>query len=136
MKVQELLKTLMLVLQNSMTKSAWSKIKTPIYLVAGLAAIYGIVYLAAGKPKAYDDTLLLQKIDSLQKIAVGLQKEQQVVLKNDVVIYKNLTKLQSQVDSIRGARSAANNYHNAVNNKIRTLEGRQVDSFFKQRYNY
>lgn len=137
MNLKQLLNSIALMIKGSVDRSAWSVIKKPLYILIGLAAIYGTVYLAAGKERpSHSDSLLLQKIDSLQKAAAMLQQAQTVALGNDIVLYKNIDRLQSQIDSIRGVKSIINNYYGARSSAVRTLQGKQLDSFFRQRYGY
>ena len=124
-------------IKSNVSSSVWSKIKTPLYIIIGLLLIYGTVYLAAGREKpAHDNTALLQRIDSLQKIAITLQQDQLASLKNDVVFNNNITRLQRQIDSLRGMRYIIHTYYEKKSATIRGLEGKQIDSFFKQRYGY
>lgn len=115
----------------------WSYIKIPLYILIALVVLYGIVYLAAGREKpTHNNKVLLQKIDSLQRVASQLQQTQATVLNNDVILRKSISKLQSQIDSIRGVKYIINNYYGARSSAVRSLQGKQVDSFFKQRYTY
>lgn len=124
-------------MKGSGKNSTWSYIKKPLYVILALAVLYGVVYLAAGRERpTHSDELLLRKIDSLQKAATQLQQTQTAVLSNNVVLHKNIDKLQSQIDSIRGVKSVINNYYGARGSAVRTLQGKQIDSFFKQRYGY
>lgn len=134
--MKEIFNSIFLMIKGS-TNSTWSYIKIPLYIIIALAVLYGVVYLAAGRERPnHSDELLLQKIDSLQKVALQLQQTQTVALGNDVVLYKNIDRLQSQIDSIRGVRSIINNYYGAKSNAVKTLQGKQLDSFFRQRYGY
>jgi hypothetical protein len=134
--MKDIINTILLMTKGS-TGSAWSYIKVPLYIIITLAVLYGVVYLAAGRERPdHSDELLLQKIDSLQKAAQQLQQIQTVALGNDVVLYKNIDRLQTQIDSVRGVKSIINNYYGAKSNAVKTLQGKQLDSFFRQRYGY
>ena len=137
MALRDILNSIVLMIKGSNSGSAWSYIKTPLYIIIAIAVLYGTVYLAASKERPnHSDTLLLQKIDSLQKAAGMMQQAQTVALGNDLVLYKNIDRLQSQIDSIRGVKSIINNYYSAKSNTVKTLQGKQLDSFFRQRYGY
>lgn len=135
--MKDIYNSIVSILKGDSNNSIWSYIRIPLYIIIALAVLYGVVYLAAGREKpAHDDELLIKKLDSLQTVALQLRQAQIATLGNDITLYKTITKLQSQVDSIRGVKFVVNNYYGAKSNVVKTLQGKQLDSFYRDRYGY
>lgn len=108
--------------------------KNIIYAVVGVVALYFIIQLATCNPKMPKE--LKVAIDSLTAVNKKLMESQQHM---DSAISKyntEITKVDSQINHIKGKTIIVNKYYNDLGQQVDHYVPTQVDSFFKSRYNY
>ena len=111
-------------------------LKTPVYFILGLVAVYFIVRLATPKPALSIDERLVDKIEALEVQLEDLKAQQATLYSTDSTLLieiwgldDNIIEIKRKTDQIgvkySGASAAASKY-----------TPNQVDSFYKQRYKY
>jgi hypothetical protein len=111
-----------------------SNIKNIIYIVIGLILLYGIVWLVTREPKTPIE--IKASLDSLTAANKKLIESQQH-MNNAINSYElKLTILDSQIANIENKTVIINRYYNNIGQQVDKYTPTQIDSFFKQRYNY
>jgi len=111
-----------------------SNIKNIIYVTVGLVLLYGVIWLATRESKM--PTEIKASIDSLTAANKKLIESQQH-MNNTINSYKlKLNILDSQIDNIKNKTIIINKYYNDLGQQVDQYVPYQIDSFFKQRYNY
>jgi uncharacterized membrane-anchored protein YhcB (DUF1043 family) len=111
-------------------------LKTPLYIILGMAIMYLVLKLTAPKPALTNTEELQAKIESLSQELDGLKQSQADIYSTDSTILvqlwqvdDNLTEVKKKTDLIgikyTGAAAATTKY-----------TPNQVDSFYRQRYKY
>jgi chromosome segregation ATPase len=111
-----------------------SNIKNIIYVTVGLVLLYGVIWLATRELKM--PTEIKASIDSLTAANKKLIESQQH-MNNAINSYElKLNTLDSQIDNIKNKTIIINKYYNDLGQQVDQYVPNQIDSFFKQRYNY
>lgn len=108
----------------------------PVYILCGLLLLYIAIQISTPTPILLEDKRLLQKLDSLQQQAKLLEKQQDILLLKDSLFRANLDSVKVRLDSLKGVRSVVQNFYGSQINSAASYDAKQVDSFFKTRYNY
>jgi hypothetical protein len=111
-----------------------SNIKNIIYIVIGLILLYGIVWLVTRESKTPIE--IKASLDSLTAANKKLIESQQY-MNNAISSYElKLNILDSQIANIENKTVIINRYYNNIGQQVDKYTPTQIDSFFKQRYNY
>lgn len=111
-------------------------IKKIIYVILGLILLYFVVRLATRKEKFQENKELINKIDSLQKISTQLKEEQQKITERDSVFNESIINIDDKISNVQGEKVIIREYYNNQTQSVKKYKPSQVDSFFKERYNY
>jgi uncharacterized oligopeptide transporter (OPT) family protein len=108
--------------------------KQIIYIVIGLVLLYGVIWLATRKSQMPIE--IKASLDSLTAANKKLIESQQH-MNNAINSYElKLTILDSQIANIENKTVIINRYYNNIGQQVDKYTPTQIDSFFKQRYNY
>jgi hypothetical protein len=111
-----------------------SNIKNIIYVIVGLVLLYGVIWLATREPQIPTD--LKASIDSLTLANKKLMESQQHMDSAIAVYNTKIVKVDSQINHIKSQTTIVNKYYNDLGQQVDQYQPTQIDSFFKQRYNY
>jgi len=104
------------------------------YVIIGLFALYGIIWITTRKPQM--PTEYKAAIDSLTK-ANAVLMEHQKQLDNDIKAYETeVEKVDSAIHNIKEKTTIVKEFHHEIIERVNHYDAGQVDSFFKSRYNY
>jgi prefoldin subunit 5 len=104
------------------------------YIVIGLVLLYGIIWLATRKPQIPID--LKASIDSLTVANKKLMKLQEH-MDSAITAYKSkVEQIDNHISHIKNQTTVVNKYYNDLGQQVDQYQPTQIDSFFKQRYNY
>lgn len=110
--------------------------KTPVYTLYGFLLIYIAIQVSIPKVVLHENKALLTKVDSLEKIAIRLEKEQSQEQNRDSLYYKKLDSINIRLELAKKASLEVRNYYREELTKARRFTPTQVDSFFKKRYGF
>ena len=108
--------------------------KQIIYFIIGLFILYGIIWLATRKPQMPVD--LKASIDSLTLMNKKLIESQQHMDSTIMAYEFKLNTIDSQINNIENKTVIVNRYYNNLGQQVDKYTPSEIDSFFKQRYNY
>jgi hypothetical protein len=111
-----------------------SKGKLGLYVVIGLLAILGILWVTTRQPQM--PTNIKATIDSLSAINKQLLERQKQIDSTIAVYETEINQIDNQVDNIKEKTTIVREYYHEVGQQSGKYTPTQVDSFFKARYNY
>jgi hypothetical protein len=111
-----------------------SKGKLGLYVVIGLLAILGILWVTTRQPQM--PTNIKATIDSLSAINKQLLERQKQIDSTIAVYETEINQIDDQVDNIKEKTTIVREYYHEVGQQSGKYTPTQVDSFFKARYNY
>ena len=105
-----------------------------LYVIVGILLLFSIIWLSVRQPqmpKEYKDA-----IDALTKANKELV-EHQKQLDSTIQVYENEVKqVDNQIDNIKEKTTIIREYYHEQSVAANNYTPTQVDSFFKNRYNY
>ena len=108
--------------------------KQILYTIVGLIALYGIILLFTRRPQMPAD--LKASIDSLTIMNKRLMKSQEHMDSAIVAYEAEVEQIDNHISHIKTQTTVVNKYYNDLGQQVDQYIPNQVDSFFKQRYNY
>jgi hypothetical protein len=108
--------------------------KVVLLVISSILLICGLVYLFTPKPQIPSDLK-----NSINELVVANKKliESQNHLDSAITVYESKIEIiDSQINGIKGKTIIINKYYNNLSQQIDHFQPNQIDSFFKQRYNY
>ena len=119
---------------NSMLELLNKYKKQIAYIIVGLFLLYGIIWITTRKPQIPAE--YKAAIDSLTKAnAVLIERQKQ--LDNDIKAYEaKVEKVDFEINNIKEKTTIVKEFHHEVIERVNHYDNKQIDSFFKVRYNY
>ena len=114
----------------------WTKFKTPVYILCGLLLVYITIQVSTPKTILYENKDLLNKVDSLEKIALRLEKEQLQEQNRDSIYLQKLSNITIEIGVVRRMSIEIERHYKEELTKARKFTPTEVDSFFKKRYGF
>ena len=111
-----------------------NNIKNIIYAVVGVIALYFLIQLATGNPKMPKE--LKASIDSLTLANKKLMESQQHMDSAIVAYEAEVEQIDNHINNIKNQTTVVNKYYSDLGQQVDQYQPTQIDSFFKQRYNY
>ena len=111
-----------------------SKGKLGLYVVIGLLAILGILWVTTRQPQMPAN--IKATIDSLSAVNKQLLERQKQIDSTIAVYETEINQIDNQVDNIKEKTTIVREYYHEVGQQASQYNPTQVDSFFKDRYNY
>jgi len=111
-------------------------LKTPIYFILGLVAVYFIVVLATPKPTLTVDKELEVKIETLSMQLEELKTQQAALYSTDSTLLIEVWGLDDNIIEIKRKTDQIGIKYSGVAAATTKYTPTQVDSFYKQRYKY
>lgn len=111
-----------------------SKGKLGLYVVIGLLAILGILWVTTRQPQMPAN--IKATIDSLSAVNKQLLERQKQIDSTIAVYETEINQIDNQVDNIKEKTTIVREYYHEVGQQAAQYNPTQVDSFFKARYNY
>ena len=108
--------------------------KNIIYAIVGVVALYFLIQLATCNPKMPAE--LKASIDSLTAANKRLMESQQHMDSAIANYNTEVTKVDSQINHIKTQTTIVNKYYTDLGQQVDHYQPTQLDSFFKDRYNY
>ena len=108
--------------------------KQIIYVIVGLFLLYSIIWLATRKPQIPVD--LKASIDSLTVVNKKLMKSQEHMDSTITAYNSKIEQIDNHISNIKNQTTVVNKYYNDLGQQVDQYQPTQIDSFFKQRYNY
>ena len=108
--------------------------KNIIYVIVGVVALYFIVQLATCNPKMPKE--LKASIDSLTTANKKLMESQQHMDSTITAYESKVEQIDNSISHIKNQTTIVNKYYNDLGQQVDQYQPTQIDSFFKQRYNY
>ena len=112
------------------------KFKYILYLVFGLTVLYYSTRLLSCKPEFEEKTDVINQIDSLKKVAIELQEKQKQIEARDSVFVEVIDGIDHKIDNVKEKEIIVKEYYHTQTEKTKKYNPTQLDSFFKDRYNY
>ena len=108
--------------------------KKIIYGIIILIALYGIILLFTRKPQMPAEyRLAIDSLSATNKVLIEYQKH----LDSTISIFKDkVDQVDVKIDNIKNKTIIINRYYTNLGQKVDRYTATQIDSFFKQRYNY
>jgi plastocyanin domain-containing protein len=104
------------------------------YIIVGLFLLYGIIWITTRKPQIPAE--YKAAIDSLTKANAALAAQQKQ-LDSTITVYEGEVKeIDFQIDNIKEKTTIVKEFHHEVIERVNHYDNKQIDSFFKVRYNY
>jgi len=112
-----------------------NKYKTQIaYVIVGLFLLYGIIWITTREPQTPAD--LKASIDSLTVVNKKLMKSQEHMDSTITAYNSKIEQIDNHISNIKNQTTVVNKYYNDLGQQVDQYQPTQIDSFFKQRYNY
>jgi septal ring factor EnvC (AmiA/AmiB activator) len=108
--------------------------KNIIYAVVGAVALYFLIQLATCNSKIPKE--LKASIDSLTIVNKKLMDSQQHMDSAIVAYEAEINQIDNHISHIKSQTTVVNKYYNDLGQQVDQYQPTQIDSFFKQRYNY
>ena len=119
---------------NSMLELLNKYKKQIAYIIVGLFLLYGIIWITTRKPQIPAE--YKAAIDSLTKANAALAAQQKQ-LDSTITVYEGEVKeIDFQIDNIKEKTTIVKEFHHEVIERVNHYDNKQIDSFFKVRYNY
>lgn len=110
------------------------KAKIGLYIIGGLIILFGIIWITTRKPQMPAD--IKATIDSLTNVNKQLIEHQKQT-DSIIIVYENKIKqVDNEIDHIREKTTIIREYYHEQIQSANSYTSTQVDSFFRQRYNY
>jgi uncharacterized coiled-coil DUF342 family protein len=108
--------------------------KKIIYTIIAAIAIYGTVWIATREPRMPKD--MKATIDSLTKANAAYQEKQNALSESIDSFKTQVNKVDFEIDNIKEKTTVVKEYHHEIIEKVDHYDPTEIESFFKQRYNY
>jgi len=105
-----------------------------LYLIIGIIATYGIIWITTRKPQIPAEYRIA--IDTLNKSNARLQAKQKQLDSTIQVYNAKIDELDIKIGNIKHKTTIIREYYNELSQTVNTYTPTQVDSFFKSRYSY
>ena len=109
-------------------------IKTALVILASLALLYLVVFLTTKKEQIPVE--LQTKIDSLTKVSAVLAEKQRSIDSTIKLYQTKVDDVDIRIANIKQRTIIIKKYYHKRTQVISTYTPTQIDSFFKDRYNY
>ena len=111
-----------------------SKGKIGLYIIGGLLVLFGLLWITTRKPQMPAD--VKTTIDSLTNINKQLIEHQKQI-DSTIDAYKaEVKQVDNQIDHIKEKTTIIREYYHEVSQQTEQYTPTQIDSFFKNRYQY
>ena len=110
------------------------KIKSGLYVAAGLLFLYLFILVTTRKPQMPAD--IKATIDSLTTVNKQLLEKQKQIDSVITIYETKVNEVDFQIDNIKEKTTIVREYYHEVGQQAGKYTPTQVDSFFKSRYNY
>ena len=111
-----------------------SKGKIGLYIIGGLLVLFGLLWITTRKPQMPAD--VKATIDSLTNINKQLIEHQKQI-DSTIDAYKaEVKQVDNQIDHIKEKTTIIREYYHEVSQQTEQYTPTQIDSFFKNRYQY
>lgn len=103
-------------------------------IILGLILMYWMIYLFTPKPQIPIE--LKNTIDSLSKVNIELEKQQQQLNSNISSFQSQIYDLDYAIGNIKEKTIVVREYYHKTQQQVNNYNLNQIDSFFKHRYKY
>lgn len=100
----------------------------------GLFILYYLVFFLTPKIKISEDQK--NKLDSLNRMIVEIQKEQKKLDSNIIGFNLKINEIDLNIDKLKGEKTIIREIYHEKINSIDNYTNPQLDSFFAERYHY
>ena len=104
------------------------------YTIIGLFLLYGIIWVFTRKPQMPIE--YKTAIDSLTKVNAILIEQQKRLDSNIKVYETKVEKIDFELNNIKEKTTIVKEFHHEIIERVGHYNDKQIDSFFKSRYNY
>jgi len=104
------------------------------YIILGVIAVYGIIWIATRKPQMPAD--IKATIDSLTNVNKQLIEHQKQIDSTIRVYEAEVKQVDYQIDNIKEKTTIIKEYYHEQSQQVNNYTPTELDSFFKARYNY
>ena len=104
------------------------------YIILGVIAVYGIIWIATRKPQMPAD--IKATIDSLTNVNKQLIEHQKQIDSTIRVYEAEVKQVDYQIDNIKEKTTIIKEYYHEQSQQVNNYNPTELDSFFKARYNY
>jgi hypothetical protein len=111
-------------------------LKTPVYFILGLIAVYLIVQFATPKPTLTIDEKLVDKIEALEIQLEDLKTQQATLYSTDSTILVQLWQVDDNLVEVKLKTDQIGVRYSGAAVATTKYTPNQVDSFYRQRYKY
>ena len=108
--------------------------KIVLYVIGALVLLYGVIWITTRKPQMPADIKAI--IDSLTNANKQLIEHQKQIDSTINVYETEVNKVDLEINSIKEKTTIVREYYHEVSEQATHYTPTQVDSFFKNRYNY
>ena len=106
-------------------------------IIAGaLLLLWVVLSIFTKKDKLHQSDYIKNQIDSLQKANIQLQKKQQAIDSTTKIYEGEIIKLDWKLQNVGHDKTIIREYYRDKVKQPANYTPKQVDSFFKKRYNY
>ena len=121
-------------MMNQLISMVKKNYKTILIAIGSFIALYFIILLATRKPQMPVEYKAV--IDSLTK-ANAVLAAQQKQLDSTIKVYEaEVEKIDFEINNIKEKTTIVKEFHHEIIERVNHYNDKQVDSFFKARYNY
>jgi uncharacterized protein YacL len=125
-----------IIINNSIPKKKSNLIPTVISIIVGIILVYMGVQFFGKKETIKEPSIILQHIDSLKEEQVKLQEAQRKLDSANYNYDISISILDAKIDSIKEKTVIVKDHYINIIPKTRKYSPKEVDTFFKKRYNY
>jgi len=104
------------------------------YIILGIIAVYGIIWIATRKPQMPAD--IKATIDSLTNVNKQLIEHQKQIDSTIHVYETEVKQVDYQIDNIKEKTTIIKEYYHEISQQVDNYTSTELDLFFKSRYNY
>jgi hypothetical protein len=104
------------------------------YIILGIIAVYGIIWIATRKPQMPAD--IKATIDSLTNVNKQLIEHQKQIDSTIHVYETEVKQVDYQIDNIKEKTTIIKEYYHEISQQVDNYTPTELDLFFKSRYNY
>jgi hypothetical protein len=117
-------------------KPFMKRIKPVLYIIGILLIIYYIAPIFTGGDKFKENTEVLKAIDSLKQETIKLEQHQAYLDSLSQEYELKIVDVDDRISNIKSGTTIIKEYHHDRIKNSTNYNSTQVDSFFKDRYNY
>lgn len=109
-------------------------VKKTLFLLSLIVSILCLIAIFSLLPKG--DNNLQNQIDDLQKKSENLVKAQAKYDSTIRIQEAHIIELESKITNIKEKTTIIKEYYTRIQERVKDYDHRQIDSFFRQKYNY